>query len=150
MLCVNSLARVEDFFEYDFVGAPIRTDWGEGFNGGLSLRNRELCLRIASGYSWEEAYREETERRQKGQGGNNGSKLDIRYEDQWFYKCMLDLGAKLPSVEVALTFAVETIDYEQPLGFHKPGAVFPDTVERIREWCPEIELTINEGFLTTD
>jgi hypothetical protein len=149
MLCANSLVRVEDFFGYDLVGAPIRTDWGEGFNGGLSLRNRELCLRIAKDYSWEEAYQEETARRNKGLDAK-ATRLDVRYEDQWFYKRMLDLGAKLPSMEVALTFAVETIDGERPLGFHKPGAVFPNTLERIRQWCPEIELVMKEGFLSTD
>jgi hypothetical protein len=47
IICSNSPETMEDFLQYDFVGAPIRPDMGlgdEGMNGGLSLRNRTLIL----------------------------------------------------------------------------------------------------------
>ena len=47
-------------------------------------------------------------------GGN-----DVSFEDQWFYSRLKERGANLPS-EVARTFAVETIYYERPLGYHQP------------------------------
>lgn len=46
ILCGNSVRKVEDFFEYDFIGAPIDKRYGKGYNGGLSLRKRSTTLRI--------------------------------------------------------------------------------------------------------
>jgi hypothetical protein len=66
MLCSNAALSVEDFFEWDFVGAPIAPHLGAGMNGGLSLRRRESFLRVAREWDWEL---------------NMGS----RFEDRWFY-----------------------------------------------------------------
>jgi hypothetical protein len=67
MLCANAARSVEDFFEYDFVGAPISVkEGGEGFNGGLSLRKRETILRIIEENDWET---------------NRGK----RFEDRWYF-----------------------------------------------------------------
>lgn len=66
MLCANAARSVEDFFEYDFVGAPIAPHLGAGMNGGLSLRKRETILRILYEWDWEV---------------DKGS----RFEDRWFY-----------------------------------------------------------------
>lgn len=66
MLCANAARSVEDFFEYDFVGAPIAAHLGAGMNGGLSLRKRETFLRILDEWDWET---------------DKGS----RFEDRWFY-----------------------------------------------------------------
>jgi hypothetical protein len=52
MLCANAAHSVEDFFPYDWVGAPIRADLGSGMNGGLSLRKRETILRILAEHEW--------------------------------------------------------------------------------------------------
>lgn len=45
---------MEDFLQYDFIGAPIdpKLGFGEGFNGGLSLRNRSMMLDIVRWYDW--------------------------------------------------------------------------------------------------
>jgi len=66
MLCANAARSVEDYFEYDFVGAPIAPHLGAGMNGGLSLRKRETFLRILDEWDWET---------------DKGS----RFEDRWFY-----------------------------------------------------------------
>lgn len=66
MLCANAVRSVEDFFEYDFVGAPIAVHLGEGMNGGLSLRKRSTILRIIEEWDWET---------------HKGS----RFEDRWYY-----------------------------------------------------------------
>ena len=108
ILCSNSVRRVDDFFEFDLVGAPIEPDWGVGYNGGLSLRDRETTLRVLAEFSWTE-------------------KPDPYPEDQWYFARMKDLqemdiaagkvsSIKLPGMEIARTFAVETIDYPHPLG----------------------------------
>ncbi len=66
MICSNAARTVEDFFEYDFVGAPIAPNLGAGMNGGLSLRKRETFLRILDEWDWE---------KEKGR----------RFEDRWFF-----------------------------------------------------------------
>lgn len=117
IICANSAKPIEDFLHYDFIGAPIDPGRGRGYNGGLSLRNPRLFLDIT---------REET---------LNG------WEDQWFYamaEARVDKGVNLPSIEQAKEFAVETIYYEKPLGYHQAYRWQPDNMDAIREWCPEV------------
>lgn len=66
VLCANSVRSVEDFFEWDLIGAPILPNFGIGYNGGLSLRKRSSILRILDEWDWKEA-------------------TGMRAEDQWFY-----------------------------------------------------------------
>lgn len=156
MLCSNAARSVEDFFEYDFVGAPIAQHLGRGYNGGLSLRRRSMILKIIAENTW------------------SSDLGELRFEDRWYYERMAEMpdveilppgvgvvvptdviggplpsglendgkdkwagidlkenewedeggkrwrkGANLPSMEVARTFSVETIDYPHPLGVHQ-------------------------------
>jgi hypothetical protein len=66
ILCSNSVRSVEDFFEYDLIGAPIAGNWGRGYNGGLSLRKRSTTLRALEKFDWTKA-------------------VGMRAEDQWYY-----------------------------------------------------------------
>lgn len=66
MLCANAARSVEEFFKFDFVGAPIAENLGRGYNGGLSLRRRSLMEHITTEWDWET---------------DPGS----RFEDQWFF-----------------------------------------------------------------
>lgn len=68
MLCANAARSVEDFFDYDFVGAPIAANLGHGYNGGLSLRKRSSVLKVLEEWNWQETKKE-----------------GDRFEDQWFY-----------------------------------------------------------------
>lgn len=54
ILCANAVKSVEDFFDYDFVGAPIAKNRGVGYNGGLSLRKKSTTLRILNKWNWEQ------------------------------------------------------------------------------------------------
>lgn len=47
---------------------------------------------------------------------------------------------RLPSLEVARTFAVESIDYPHPLGIHQPLRWLGSSVVDLNEWCPEWKL----------
>lgn len=140
MLCANAARSVEDFFEYDFVGAPINPEHGVGMNGGLSLRKRETMLRIVEEWNWEE---------------DKGS----RFEDRWFFDRLKDLTAreeeeggppegyapiKIPSLEVARTFSVETIDFPHPLGVHQVHRWLSEHMVSMDEWCPEYKLCSEE------
>jgi hypothetical protein len=68
MLCANAARSVDDYFDYDFVGAPIAKDLGIGYNGGLSLRKRSTILNILDKWDWETTRKE-----------------GDRFEDQWFF-----------------------------------------------------------------
>lgn len=48
IICSRSGSSVDDFLKYDFIGAPIDESRGigMGWNGGLSIRNRTMCLDI--------------------------------------------------------------------------------------------------------
>ncbi|KAL2069133.1 hypothetical protein VTL71DRAFT_15471 [Oculimacula yallundae] len=130
VLCSNSVRSVEDFFEYDLVGAPIKKELGIGYNGGLSLRKISTMLRVLEDYKW-----------------------DGSPEDQWFFARMSDLrdvdeengimeGIRLPTMETARTFAVETIDFPTPLGLHQPTRFIAahDHLIPLDDWCPEYKL----------
>jgi len=75
MLCANAARSVEDFFGFDFVGAPIAEGLGKGYNGGLSLRKRSSIMRILGEWNWEETKKE-----------------GDRFEDQWFFNRYVHLS----------------------------------------------------------
>jgi Protein of unknown function (DUF5672) len=56
IICANAPQHVDDYLQYDFIGAPIANGMGQGYNGGLSLRNRNKMLQIVRKHSWEEAW----------------------------------------------------------------------------------------------
>ncbi|KAI8915200.1 hypothetical protein DFJ77DRAFT_483388 [Powellomyces hirtus] len=126
ILCGNSEHKVEDFLKWDLIGAPIDRKYGEGYNGGLSLRHIPTVLKVIQTFDWSETK---------------------DYEDQWFYKNMKKLpGAKLPSAEEAVKFSVETIWGERPLGYHQAQRWNTHRMPEIAQWCPEIHLC-EEGKL---
>ncbi|KAI9681112.1 MAG: hypothetical protein M1817_002394 [Caeruleum heppii] len=133
ILCSNAQQRVEDFFAYDFIGAPIDPSIGHGFNGGLSLRNRNKMVEVLQHFDWKDT---------RG------------FEDQWFFEKLRALpptanggpGANIPSVEVAKTFSVETMWHPQPLGVHQVRRWQKDRLTELARWCPEYQLA-SEGKL---
>ena len=148
ILCSNSDQHVDDFLQYDFIGAPVDEErgLGMGYNGGLSLRNRTKCLEIVNTYSWQ------TERHGDHSQGN------VDYEDQWFSKKMRELpagldgrpGANLPSLEVAMRFSVETMWYDKPLGYHQPNVWQSAHMDEVYSWCPEYRMCTKETFTNHD
>lgn len=130
IICANSQRRVEDFFKYGFVGAPIAEKWGSGFNGGLSLRNATLSRYIVGHYDFESE--------------NKDLPSDKRVEDQWFHRKMEALGALMPTYEEAVKFSVETVWGEEPLGYHQILRWNSDNLDKIERWCPEYRLATSE------
>lgn len=122
VLCSRSESAVEDYFQYDFAGAPIAAQYGAGYNGGLSVRNPRAFLQVVR----------ETDFATSG----------VEFEDQFFYQELLRREAAMPGQDEAKTFAVETIYYETPLGYHQPQRWQKDHMTAIEEWCPEVRLLI--------
>ncbi|KAF3771326.1 hypothetical protein M406DRAFT_344582 [Cryphonectria parasitica EP155] len=122
ILCAKSEAAVDDYFQYDFLGAPIAPMYGSGYNGGLSIRNPRMFLQIVR----------ETDFATSGH----------EFEDQFFFAELEKRGAELPDQNVAKTFSVETIYYETPLGYHQPQRWQAAHMESIEDWCPEVKMLI--------
>jgi len=85
MLCANAARSVDDYFDYDFVGAPIAKKQGKGYNGGLSLRKRSTILNILDRWDWEKTKKE-----------------GDRFEDQWYFNRYF--SASIPLRIRSLTF----------------------------------------------
>jgi hypothetical protein len=87
--------QINNFLEYDYVGAPWRD--GNVGNGGLSLRRKSKMIEICE---------------------NVDSKL-FENEDLYFsYQSKIYL--KKPTFHEAKTFSVETVFYEKSFGIHAP------------------------------
>ncbi|RDW71420.1 hypothetical protein BP6252_07983 [Coleophoma cylindrospora] len=137
ILCSNSALRVEDFLEYDFVGAPTDASIGHGYNGGLSLRNRTMLLDIISTSSWKD---EKLDAEKNSTDPANPTDPVFEFEDEWFYKKMVKRYAVLPSLDVAQTFAVGPMFYDRPLGYLDADRWQGDEMKKIDRWCPEHRL----------
>ncbi|KAK6331304.1 hypothetical protein TWF730_004389 [Orbilia blumenaviensis] len=129
IICGNAHKTVDDFLEWDFIGATLAPE-GRMYNGGLSLRNRDMVLRILNANDY--------------QKDTAAARFKFEGEDVWYSKHMDLIGAKLPSNEVALEFACEYHFHikaqKQPMGYHKVHKAAPSKIDEISEWCPEIHL----------
>ncbi|KFY31484.1 hypothetical protein V493_01070 [Pseudogymnoascus sp. VKM F-4281 (FW-2241)] len=138
IICANSHRTVDDFLEYDFIGAPVLKGLGAGYNGGLSIRNVPLILDIVKKESWAE------DRKEKNGKYKDGPNVD--YEDQWFFAKMNERNARFPTEEVASQFAVETIYAEEPLGYHQANVWQAGSMDDILKWCPEYKMCTSETY----
>ena len=146
IICGNSEKTVDEFLEYDFIGAPVSMYYGVGFNGGLSLRNRNMMLSVISLWN----FTAEGEYKQEHPDDESFEFHDV--EDQWYYKKMVKMppkadgspAAHLPNPEVAASFVVEAIWSDHPLGYHQVERWQSDNLAKVNRWCPEWKL-IKEG-----
>jgi Protein of unknown function (DUF5672) len=89
--------NVDDFADFDFVGAPCaRFDEHYIANGGLSLRTRQVMLDCLARFTPEPGLR----------------------EDIFFTNAVRELGAAMPDYETATRFSVESVYTAHPVGVH--------------------------------
>lgn len=99
---------LDDFLEFDYIGAPWKSRWFglDIGNGGLSLRRVEVMLEIV--------------RTRPSEVVIQNQKILLFNEDGYFgFWCLFE-GRKLPSVEQAKSFSVETLWHPDPVGMHQP------------------------------
>jgi len=89
---------IEDFIKWDFIGAPIKHIEG-CMNGGLSLRNPKKMLKVIEKFPY------------------RGMVLDGN-EDIYFVNRLSEMKTKMPTVEEASKFSVETVFALGSLGCH--------------------------------
>ncbi|KAL8992803.1 MAG: hypothetical protein Q9169_006828 [Polycauliona sp. 2 TL-2023] len=129
ILCTNSPHDLNDWLEYDWVGAPWYNyaHWNGG--GGLSLRRVSRIQQVL---------------------GFQSRQDDLEPEDKWLVdriKVLPDI--KLPKWEAEKQFSMEGVWDEKPMGIHVPSGddvllrdVWDDPVRRkqLLEYCPEIKM----------
>jgi len=103
MLCRHLTSEVvQELRKYDYIGAPWaylseKSFDGAGGNGGFSFRNRDLMIQILEPVK--------------------GQQIE-QNEDHFFSEQVLYIGGKLPPLDFAKAFSVETFPFDNPLGFH--------------------------------
>jgi hypothetical protein len=90
--------NIEEFLDYDFIGAPWSKPKEGKFvgNGGLSIRNKLKTIEYLKKYENEKGV----------------------WEDIFFVKHLDD--HQLPDILTAMKFSVEDIFYPHPVGIHRP------------------------------
>lgn len=91
---------IEEFLEYDFIGAPLYHIDFPSMNGGLSIRSRKAMIKCIEHKPYHHI---------------NGN------EDIYFCQTLKEIGGDLPTKEVAQKFSVETIFGLGSLGYHAIG-----------------------------
>lgn len=89
---------IEEFFQYDFIGAPIKHCAFPAMNGGLSLRTPNAMIECIKDTPYNPNIH-----------GN---------EDIYFCYQLKKLGYNLPSKEISSKFSVETIYALGAMGYH--------------------------------
>jgi len=125
VLFSNTTMKLEDYFQYDYVGAPWK---GYNFvrvgskrvrigNGGLSLRKRETMIKATTKYPYlSEVY-----------------ELSNTAEDAYFARVLTLMEAELPTPEQAADLFFEYVKGRAlPFGAHKYLPDHPDITESER------------------
>jgi len=131
IFCTNSAETVNDWLDWDWVGAPWSTTAQHGGNGGLSLRKVSKVLQVLK-----------KERRPDNDG---------ELEDLWLTNRIAQLkGSNMPNATISKHFSVESVWDDKPLGYHvgwlgvHHGQIWDDQgqVNHILEYCPEVKLIL--------
>lgn len=133
ILCANSKNNINDYLQYDYVGAP----WGEGTpyggNGGLSIRRMSKILAVLN--------------------AQQRKPNDPELEDLWLVNRMAKLpGANMPGADITRHFSVEQVWEKDTIGYHTgwsgvrlPEGVWGEPEKRkyiLDDFCPEFKMTL--------
>jgi hypothetical protein len=102
IFCANAAGSVDDFLEYDWLGAPWAEERNrEGGNGGLSLRRVSAITQLLHAQRWIR---------------DRDMPEDVWFSDKLFHRP----GARNAAHEVRMHFSGETLRSEgfKPLGYH--------------------------------
>ncbi|KAK6353125.1 hypothetical protein TWF696_005115 [Orbilia brochopaga] len=132
MLCANSGQNLDDWIEYDWVGASWNVNDKFGGNGGLSIRRVSKIIKIL-----------EKQVRQP----------NSRAEDLWLTERLAQLpGAHMANGTVQMRFSNEMLYQKRPMGFHTGhggdwlySKVWgtPELRKEMWEYCPEIKMMVS-------
>ncbi|KAL8675558.1 MAG: hypothetical protein Q9168_000070 [Polycauliona sp. 1 TL-2023] len=129
ILCSQSGRSLNDWLDYDWVGAPWNRNGRYGGNGGLSMRKVSSIITVLK---------------------NQIRIPNSEPEDVWLSTRLGHLtNGKLANGTISNEFSVENTYTERPMGYHlghsgrgNPAAYLgtPDKREKIWDYCPEIKM----------
>jgi hypothetical protein len=97
-----SSPHIDEFLDYDYIGAPVGFDENYVANGGLSLRTRDVMLECLKRFP-------------PPQGEN---------EDAYFTPAVRRIGGAVPDFRTATRFCVESFYSAHPVGVHGTDKYF--------------------------
>ncbi len=118
IFCSAAPRTLNDFLDWDYIGAPWGPEQKHGGNGGLSLRRVSRILKVLEG-----------KQREKGH---------VQLEDEWLSNQLAALpGARMANATISKTFSVEANVWDDaPLGYHVGWmGVHHGQVCLSRLWC---------------
>mmetsp|Transcript_12307 Transcript_12307/g.39407 ORF Transcript_12307/g.39407 Transcript_12307/m.39407 type:complete len:225 (+) Transcript_12307:1-675(+) len=124
--CDSVLVRpgAERFLDFDLVGAPW--SWAVLKGSPVCVGNGGLCLRRVS------FMRAALRHLGTTPEGRVGAAHHPRNEDMSFAQAAYELGARVPDVNTAASFSVETLFHPAPVGCHKPWQyLLPSDLQRV-------------------
>jgi hypothetical protein len=131
IFCANAPTTLNDFVEWDWIGAPWSKTAQYGGNGGLSLRKVSKILQVL-----------EKAKRKIGDGA---------LEDLWLTNHLHSLpNSHMPIANISKTFSVESVWDDTPLGYHigwlgvHHEQIWDDQkqVDHVLEYCPEVKIIL--------
>ncbi|KAH7364703.1 hypothetical protein BKA65DRAFT_473014 [Rhexocercosporidium sp. MPI-PUGE-AT-0058] len=131
IFCANAPTTLNDFLQWDWIGAPWSKTATYGGNGGLSLRKVSKIMDVL---------------REKTRGHGDGA-----LEDLWMVQRLHELEESvMPGANISKTFSVESVWDERPLGYHigwlgvHHEQIWDDQsqVDHIMEYCPEVKMIL--------
>lgn len=120
MICSPQKGWVDDFLQYDYVGAPWTKELSdiEVGNGGFSLRRKSKMLKIL----------------------DRCPALPAVPEDLFFSRGCEAVRPHKPSLEEAKRFSQESIRSERSFGIHQIWNYFKSDMNEIEKQCPGIQI----------
>lgn len=131
IFCANAPKTLNDYLEWDWIGAPWSKTAQYGGNGGLSLRKVSKILEVLR-----------TNQRKVGDGA---------LEDLWLTNNIHSLpGSHMPDASISKTFSVESVWDDAPLGYHIGWLGVhheqiwddKDQVDHVLRYCPEVKMIL--------
>jgi hypothetical protein len=89
--------NIEDFYEYDYIGSPLKAEAEYVYNGGLSFRHKSVMLDILTKWKY--------------------NRVDHENEDGYFSRKVQEHYKKTPR-EIAERFSVDNIFKLGTFGYH--------------------------------
>ncbi|CAL3973114.1 unnamed protein product [Diplocarpon coronariae] len=129
--CANAPTTLNDFLEWDWIGAPWSKTAEYGGNGGLSLRKVSRIMGVL-----------DSQTRRHGDGA---------LEDLWLTSKLHEMpGNRMPNAMISKKFSVESVWDEKPLGYHigwlgvHHEQIWDDQaqVDHIMKYCPEVKIIL--------
>lgn len=131
IFCANAPRTLNDYLEWDWVGAPWSKAAAYGGNGGLSLRKVSKIVEVLT-----------NKKRRVGDGA---------LEDLWLTNNLHALPDNhMPNAAISKTFSVESVWDDAPLGYHigwlgvHHEQIWDDEsqVDHIMRYCPEVKMIL--------